>query len=90
MEASPPDQSQGEMALALDGLYSRDTFNVITFSGEYHILFFEPVPATPETAQGKKFLASRKSEGGTEMMKAIRAALEFRQMHRTIFRITVS
>src|SRR5262249_34188097 len=46
------------------------------FSGDTHILFSEPVPATPENRRkAQRFLASRKSDGGTEMMKAIRAAL---------------
>src|SRR5205823_14481582 len=53
-----------------------DTFNLITFAGDTHVLFDEPVPATPENlSKAKKFLSSRKGDGGTEMMKAIRAAL---------------
>ena len=65
------------MELALNNLYPHDTFNLITFSGDTHILFPEPVPATPENLRkAKKFLASRESDGGTEMMKAIKAALD--------------
>ncbi|MEO8325782.1 MAG: hypothetical protein ABI618_08025, partial [Nitrospirota bacterium] len=42
-----------------------------------HILFPEPVPATPANVRkAQAFLASRSGGGGTEMMKAIRAALE--------------
>jgi Ca-activated chloride channel family protein len=65
------------MKLALDNLYPNDTFNLITFAGDTNILFDKPVPATPENlAKAQKFLASREGGGGTEMMKAIRAALE--------------
>jgi Ca-activated chloride channel family protein len=63
--------------LALDGLYPRDTFNLITFAGDTHVLFPQPVPATTENIQkAQQFLLSRQGGGGTEMMKAIRAALD--------------
>ncbi len=42
------EKAKETMKLALDGLYPQDTFNLITFSGDTHILFPEPVPATPE------------------------------------------
>ena len=65
------------MRLAIDGLNPRDTFNLITFAGDTHILFPEPVPATPANVRkAQAFLASRSGGGGTEMMKAILAALE--------------
>ena len=64
------------MRLALASLNPRDTFNLITFSGDTHILFPAPVPATPENLRlAHEFLSSRAGSGGTEMMKAIRAAL---------------
>src|SRR6185369_15605764 len=64
------------MKLALDGLNPRDTFNLVTFSGDTRILFPQPVPATPENLrQAREFLSSRYGSGGTEMMRAIRAAL---------------
>jgi len=65
------------MQLALAGLYPQDTFNLITFAGDTHILFPQTVPATKENLRkAQQFLASREGSGGTEMMKAIRAALE--------------
>ena len=77
MEGFPLEKAKETMKLALDNLYPQDTFNLITFSGDTKILFSEPVPVTPDNLQkAKKFLASRKSDGGTEMMKAIRAALK--------------
>jgi Ca-activated chloride channel family protein len=64
--------------LALDNLYPHDTFNLITFSGGTSILFPEPVPATPENlAKAKEFLEGYgNGDGGTEMMKAVKAALQ--------------
>src|SRR5207247_3587187 len=77
MSGFPIEKAKETMKLALDGLYPQDTFNLITFSGDTSILFPEPVPATRENlAKAQAFLASRSGGGGTEMMKAIRAALD--------------
>lgn len=77
MSGFPMEKAKETMKLALDGLYPQDTFNLITFSGDEHILFPQPVPATRENlAKAQAFLASRSGSGGTEMMKAIRAALD--------------
>lgn len=77
MMGFPIEKAKETMKLALDGLYPQDTFNLITFSGDTSILFPEPVPATRENlAKAQAFLASRSGGGGTEMMKAIRAALD--------------
>jgi Ca-activated chloride channel family protein len=77
MEGFPIEKAKETMKLALEGLYPQDTFNLITFAGDTHILFPEPVPATPENLEkAKSFLESRSGGGGTEMMKAIKAALD--------------
>src|SRR5437016_5798481 len=77
MMGFPIEKARETMKLALDGLNPRDTFNLITFSGDTHVLFPRPVPATPENLrQAQSFLASRSGSGGTEMMKAIKAALD--------------
>ncbi|HEX8774784.1 MAG TPA: VWA domain-containing protein, partial [Pyrinomonadaceae bacterium] len=77
MMGFPIEKAKEAMKLALDGLYPQDTFNLITFSGDTHILFPQPVPATRENLRkAQEFLASREGSGGTEMMKAIRAALD--------------
>lgn len=77
MMGFPIEKAKETMRLALDGLHPRDTFNLITFSGDTHVLFPAPVAATAENlARAQAFLASRSGSGGTEMMKAIRAALE--------------
>jgi Ca-activated chloride channel family protein len=77
MEGFPFEKARETMDLALKNLYPHDTFNLITFSGSTDILFPEPVAATPENlATAKKFLDGSNSGGGTEMMTAIKAALD--------------
>ncbi len=77
MQGFPIEKAKETMKLALDNLYPSDTFNLITFSGDTHILFPQPVRATKANlAKAQAFLQSRSGGGGTEMMKAIKAALE--------------
>jgi Ca-activated chloride channel family protein len=77
MYGFPIEKAKETMKLALANLYPYDTFNLITFSGDEHILFPEPVPATPENlAKAQAFLATRQGGGGTEMMKAIKASMD--------------
>lgn len=77
MEGFPIEKAKEAMKLALNGLNPQDTFNLITFAGDTAILFDKPVPATPENMKkAQAFLASRSGAGGTEMMKAIKAALD--------------
>ena len=77
MSGFPIEKAKETMKLALDNLYPTDTFNLITFAGDTHILFPEPVSATPENLKkAQAFLDSRSGSGGTEMMKAIKAALD--------------
>lgn len=76
MSGFPIEKSKEVIKLALDGLNPRDTFNLITFAGDTHILFPQPVPATPaNVSRAQQFLLGRSGGGGTEMMRAIRAAL---------------
>jgi Ca-activated chloride channel family protein len=76
MRGFPIEKAKEAMGHALAGLNPYDTFNLITFSGDTHVLFPRPVHATPENlAKARAFLESREGGGGTEMMKAIRAAL---------------
>jgi Ca-activated chloride channel family protein len=77
MDGFPIEKAKESMKMALDGLYPNDTFNLITFAGDTHILFDKPVPPTAANMRkAQAFLASRTGGGGTEMMKAIKAALE--------------
>lgn len=77
MDGFPLEKAKETMDLALNNLYPHDTFNLITFAGDTHILFPAPVPATPENLKtAMEFLSTRKGDGSTEMMKAVIAALE--------------
>ncbi|HEY6661033.1 MAG TPA: VIT and VWA domain-containing protein, partial [Pyrinomonadaceae bacterium] len=77
MSGFPIEKAKETMKLALANLYPSDTFNLITFAGDTHILFPQPVPATAENMRkAQAFLQSRAGSGGTEMMTAIKAALE--------------
>lgn len=74
---APIETSKQTMWHCLANLNPQDTFNLITFSGATHILFDRPVPATEENiALAQAFLERLEGSGGTEMMTAIRAALE--------------
>jgi Ca-activated chloride channel family protein len=77
MSGFPIEKAKETMKLALDGLYPQDTFNLITFAGDTSVLFPQPVPATKENlVKAQKFLETREGGGGTEMMKAIKVALD--------------
>jgi Ca-activated chloride channel homolog len=77
MQGPPIEKAIKTMTRMLEGLYEQDTFNVLTFSGDTRVLFEKPVPATMENLEAaKQFLSSHHGSGGTEMMKAIRAALD--------------
>jgi Ca-activated chloride channel homolog len=77
MSGFPIEKAKEAMKLSLDGLYPDDTFNLITFAGDTHVLFDEPVPATQANLEkAQAFLATREGGGGTEMMKAIKASLD--------------
>ena len=76
MDGFPIEKAKETMNMALNSLYPSDTFNLITFAGDTHILFPEPVPATKANlSKAQRFLRSRSGGGGTEMMTAIKAAL---------------
>lgn len=77
MRGFPIDKAKETMALCLDQCDPRDTFNLITFAGHTQVLFPEPVPATAENiGRAQAAIDSVVGAGGTEMMTAIRAALE--------------
>jgi Ca-activated chloride channel homolog len=77
MQGFPIEKAKETMKLALDSLYPSDTFNLITFAGDTRILFKEPVAATRANLnKAQAFLRASTGEGGTEMMTAIKAALE--------------
>jgi Ca-activated chloride channel homolog len=77
MYGFPIEKAKEAMKLSLQGLHPYDRFNLITFAGDTHVLFPEPVPATQGNLErALAFLESRSGGGGTEMMKAIKASLD--------------
>ena len=77
MSGFPLDKAKETMVLAFEALRPDDTFNLITFSGDTAVLFPAPVPASADNlAKAKAFLEGRRGGGGTEMMTAIRTALD--------------
>jgi Ca-activated chloride channel family protein len=77
MSGFPIEKAKETMKLALDNLYPDDTFNLITFSGDTRVLFPQPERASQRNLrQAQDFLAATAGGGGTEMMGAIKAALE--------------
>ena len=76
MMGFPIEKAKELINRALDELYPGDTFNLITFSGDTRILFPEPVfPTAENIRKTRAVLNAQHGGGGTEMMKAIRAAL---------------
>ena len=72
----PLEMAKKTIRRALDNLRPEETFNLITFSGATRILFPEAVaPTKANIAAAKTVLDGAYGSGGTEMMKAIRAAL---------------
>ena len=77
MHGFPIEKAKEAMKLSLEGLYPDDTFNLITFAGETSVLFDGPVPATQANIElAQAFLDEHRGGGGTEMMKAIKTALD--------------
>ncbi len=69
-------QARQSLLLALDRLRPGDTFNVIRFDDTMDVLFKSAVDATPENlAIAKNFVSRLDAEGGTEMLPALKAAL---------------
>jgi Ca-activated chloride channel family protein len=77
MSGFPIEKAKEAMKMSLNGLYPNDTFNLITFAGDTRVLFPQPVPATQGNLErAQAFLDSMQGGGGTEMMKAIKTALD--------------
>jgi Ca-activated chloride channel family protein len=76
MSGFPIETAKSVMKRAIEHMRPQDTFNLVTFAGDTHVLFPQPVPSSAANiAQATSFLSGRHGSGGTEMMKAIRVAL---------------
>ncbi len=78
MHGEPLALAKRVMNRALRRLSPDDTFQVICFSDRASTWGPNPVPATPENvARGVRFVDGLQSEGGTNMIEGIKAALDF-------------
>ena len=76
MSGFPLDKSKEVVRKAIAAMRPSDTFNVITFAGNTHVLWESPRAATETNlTEADAFIADLRSQGGTEMMKAMSAAL---------------
>lgn len=71
------EQARQALVFALDRLQPEDRFNVIEFNSVMRRLYSESRRALPAAvAEAKAWVARLKADGGTEMLPALRAALE--------------
>ena len=76
MNGTSIEQAKKALAWALEKLRPEDRFNIVEFNSEAHSLFSGPVPADRVAVlQAKRFVGGLKANGGTEIAKAIRLAL---------------
>lgn len=72
-------QAKRSLLHALDTLRSVDRFNIVRFDDSMTVLFEEPVAASAEQiAVARRFTESLDASGGTEMLPALKAALDDR------------
>lgn len=72
-------QAKQSLLHALDTLRPADRFNIIRFDNTMTVLFEEPVEASAEQiAVARRFTEGLEASGGTEMLPALKAALDDR------------
>lgn len=78
MRGRPLDQAREAVATALSRLTPQDRFQIIRFSDSASRFGAAPLPATRRNlAAARSYLAGLDSNGGTQMIEGIRAALDF-------------
>lgn len=76
MQGQSMDQAKQGLQLALGRLKSGDRFNVIEFNSVTKTLFADAMPVNPGSLESaRSFVARLQAGGGTEMLPALRAAL---------------
>ncbi|NIA14545.1 MAG: VWA domain-containing protein [Nitrospiraceae bacterium] len=76
MRGFPINKAKKTMRLCIEQMNPRDTFNLVSFAGGTGYCFQNPVPNTVENRRkALDYLDNLEGSGGTEMMKAIHAAL---------------
>ncbi len=72
----PIEKAKETMKVCIEGMHPDDTFNLLAFSNDVVRLFEKPKRNTPANREAAlRFLGERLGSGGTEMLKAIDAAL---------------
>lgn len=80
MEGASIRQAKEALVMALDTLTARDRFNVVEFNSILRPLFPDALVATPENVrQAKDWVGALKAGGGTEMIPALKFALNGRE-----------
>ncbi|MEE4147140.1 MAG: marine proteobacterial sortase target protein [Halieaceae bacterium] len=70
-------QARDSVSRALRELRPEDHFNIIEFNSTHRALYRRPVPATRHhVQQAQQFVRQLQATGGTEMLPALRAALD--------------
>ena len=76
MAGTSLDEAKSALQLAIDRLSPQDRFNVIEFNSDTHVLFDSARNASRDNvAEAKTWVDALRSDGGTEMMGALQAAL---------------
>jgi Ca-activated chloride channel homolog len=69
------DEAKSALLMAIDRLDVTDTFNVIEFNSDTHVLWTDARPATSgNIVDAKRWVGALHADGGTEMMPALEAA----------------
>ncbi|WP_020593616.1 marine proteobacterial sortase target protein [Kiloniella laminariae] len=70
-------QAKDSLLFALDRLAPQDRFNVVRFDDTYDVLFNGAVDASATNLdQARRFVSGLEANGGTEMLPALKAALQ--------------
>ena len=77
MRGFPIEKAKKTMRMCIEQMNPNDTFNLVSFSGGLGYCFSGPVPNSAENRRKAfEYLDGLEGSGGTEMMPAIRTALE--------------
>lgn len=77
MEGTSMEQARAALHVGLDTLAPGDRFDVVQFNSYASRLFDDAMPVTAQTlAQARRYVDGLRAEGGTEMLAALRIALD--------------